>query len=388
MSYAIYDHKETDLAYDCFLEAKQLELNVGNLPVSTPSDSQTVCLGREECSTLAEVKELKGNKDAVVIEGFLIGQRIIPKDMAPEYLWTHLLEFAGKQLCQGKDFALCQSIVRFITELQLPPDTQLDPASVLDSLRSTICKVGHVKEFVSIIGLVLESFSNCVETLDVKKHGEMHVSTLCMTALNASLCHGDEMLLTILPQIEDIIKKMYREMEIDTRRTKYNVCATLEFLKSLRGGIVRFDVCRPFPAKETFRNFQRVFTRLLHLDNAAYTTSSGDTMLHLLTLLTGGDILKSNAWFDFDVAITKMVIRHGCPIEARNRKGLTAEELFYRNFPVEDDDGWSSSTSMWLALLSKQSSVLTLGELAARTVLKWKIPYADVLPVTLQKFLE
>ena len=54
-----------------------------------------------------KLENLKGNKDALLMEGYLVGGRIIPNEIAPECLWKHLLEFANNKLDGGKDFALC-----------------------------------------------------------------------------------------------------------------------------------------------------------------------------------------------------------------------------------------------------------------------------------------
>ena len=85
-------------------------------------------------------------------------------------------------------------------------------------------------------------------------------------------------------------------------------------------------------------------------------------------------------------AITEIIIRHGCPIDAQDGKGLTPKECFLKHYtPISIEH--STSLSTWLALLSTES-LPRLQELTARTVLKWKIPYADILPAPLQKFLE
>ena len=383
VSYAIYDQIDIGCAYNSFLEAKQLEQQHGYPPMYSPGDGLSLCFGREECRTVAELEKLKGNKDAVLTEGYLVGGRIIPKEMAPECLWKHLLEYAINKLSEGEDFALCDNILHFLMVLDLPRHTFLDSESVLGALCWAVYKAGHRPEMVGIVDHVLQFVSDVVyfDAEFMKECGQYYIHTLCKIAMNASVCQGEDLLKSTFPQIEELIKQIYLKMEIDTPQQKYQARASYEFCRVLfhRTGF-HIDT-NQLPSKQCVKKVKRVMSRLLHLDNAAYTTSEGETILHLLA--ARGDLLDK--WYDVIVFITEMVIRRGCPIEARNQEGLTAKDQLNDTLYVEVSD---PKLRTMLALLSEQSSVLRLKELAARSVLKWKIPYAGIVPVTLQKFLE
>ena len=380
MSYAIYDQIDIGCAYSSFLEAKQLEQQHGYPPMYSAGDGLSLCFGREECRTVAELKKLKGNKDALLTEGYLVGGRIIPKEIAPEHLWKQLLEYPTNKLAKGKDFAQCQRILCFLAQLHLAPETLLDSASVLESLCWAVHKVGHKPEMIGIVDCVLQSVSDAVDKLDVKKYGPSYIQTLCKIAMNASVCRGEDLLHATFPQIEGLIMQIYLKMKINTRQRRYRVCASYEFFDALFEGI-HIHISAKRPSKKCVKKLKRVMARLLHLDNAAYTTSEGETILHLLAAQKA--LLED--WYDVIVSMTEMVIRRGCPVEAQNHEGLTAKEKLNTNIYGEVSD---AKLSTMLALLSEQSSVLRLEELAARSVLKWKIPYTNVVPITLQKFLE
>ena len=421
--YVIWDRQEMiDRAFDSFLESKQLELKYGQLPESSLSKFLCHCLGREECKTVTELEKLKGNKDAIVIEGFLTGQRIIPMRIAPEYLWQPMLDYANDKLCEGEEFNLCQRIVRFIIVVHferykdldrvdvleclsnfcegedltvcqrvvqtlfggyLPRNSRLPPVYTLRGLGSAMITAGGVVDSVSFMSFLLDSVSIYIEKLNMEGCGRTWVDKMCRTAYLLSFYQDDDKFHSVLPQIDAMFRKMYRMLKIDTRQQNYKVCATTSFLGIMLDKYSRRPRMLTVKAKE---NLKRVLLGLLQLDNAAYyTPGSAYTMLHLMA----GKLLydsKDRREDDFIVTITEIIIRNGSPINAQNDNGLTAKEYFLKykyNAATED----TTAQSRWLALLSPESAP-SLQELAARTVLKWKIPYADVLPAPLQKFLE
>ena len=321
VSYAIWDRTEIiDHAFDSFLEAKQLELKYGHLPESSLSKSLSACLGREECKTVTELEKLKGNRDALVIEGFLAGQRIIPNRIAPEYLWQHMLDYVNDKLCEGVDSSLCQRIVRFIIELHLSRhtglhragllknlskfcegadfalckstvhcmfspwlamDTRLRPVFALSGLSTAMRKAGGVVDSASFMGFLLETISNCIETLNLEQYEWLWIDNVCESACYLSFYQGEDMLHSVLPQLDDIVRKIYRRLNIDTRQQHYKVCATIRFFWAIQHAAKRVAYDLPRTVK-TNENLKRVISTFLHLDNAAYTLRDGKTVLHLI----------------------------------------------------------------------------------------------------------
>ena len=135
----------------------------------------------------------------------------------------------------------------------------------------------------------------------------------------SSVCRGKDLLYATFPQIEGLIKQIYLKMKINTRQRRYQVCASYEFCDALNEG-VRIHISAKRPSKKCVKKLKRVIARLLHLDNAGYKTSLGNTILHLLAAQK--DLLDK--WYDVIVCMTEMVIHHGCPVEAKNHEGLTA----------------------------------------------------------------
>ena len=179
---------------------------------------------------------------------------------------------------------------------------------------------------IAIVDCVLQSVSDAVDKLDVKKYGPSYIQTLCKIAMNASsVCRGKDFLYATFPQIEGLIKQIYLKMKINTRQRRYQVCASYEFCDALIEG-VRIHISAKRPSKKCVKKLKRAIARLLHLDNAGYQTSRGNTILHLLAAQK--DLLDK--WYVI-VCMTEMVIRHGCPVEAKNHEGLTAKEKLNKN---------------------------------------------------------
>ena len=157
-----------------------------------------------------------------------------------------------------------------------------------------------------------------------------------------------------------------------------------------------------------FRQIKHALSELLHLEGALRTDATGNTLLHLTAKffeLQWLYILKADVdTFEFILSIITMIICHGCPVDARNNDGFTAVEWavhkyidvpaarraawrelqlhFYEDNMTEFDRNDPTFVRL-LDALSGHSPVLSLQELSARVILKWRIQYRDNLPISL-----
>ena len=99
------------LAHSCMLEAKQLYLTcLHSAPSGETSCEVEKLFKRKECNTVEELESLGKDEDAIQVEGFLLGARVIPDELKPQYYWDALLELAET----GVDFAQTCSIVSLL----------------------------------------------------------------------------------------------------------------------------------------------------------------------------------------------------------------------------------------------------------------------------------
>ncbi|XP_071506396.1 uncharacterized protein [Diadema antillarum] len=85
------------------------------------------------------------------------------------------------------------------------------------------------------------------------------------------------------------------------------------------------------------------------------------------------------------VDLARIVIRHGCPVNQRNDDYCTAlnKVMQDNSFRLDDD-----ASKELVDLLNPTSSLLTLEEMASRTILQNRIPYHGVLPKTICEKIE
>ena len=136
---------------------------------------------------------------------------------------------------------------------------------------------------------------------------------------------------------------------------------------------------------DEMHNFKFAFCRLLELDGATVKGHRGMTLLHLAAELSEHIGFYTAEVFEFILSLVKIIIRHGCPLEEAYKGGETAEDLVLAICDTDDSDDETIADRFVEALNSEHGSVLTLEELATRVILKWRIPYRDHLPTTLQE---
>ena len=384
----------------CMLEAKRLSFAYSYpVPRSDRSCEIEKLFKRKECSTIEELESLGQDKDAIQVEVFLLGARIIPDELKAQYYWDALFDFGRSR----KDFAQTCSIFSFLVRIW--NTTHLALYNIFDTLLDSIMLndlgTQSILDLNGVMMLCVDYHSSSFTDEDLIPNVVVEILT------NAALCtRGEhfESLTTTVIRILMLFKKDEPCTKLE-RSTFFPAWTMIDMLPdkiSERFGYLAEGA--------NDHHIKHAFSRLLYLNDASQTSfEEEDTLLHnTMNILEIHTLAHSDEVFAMVMYIIRMIIRHGCPVDARNEDGFTAKDVALdfikdRNpnyeaggeYDTDDSDsamytGYESNNPRiikLLAALSGPSSVLTLEELAARVVLKWKIPYRDYLPKKLHNIV-
>ena len=382
-------------AYEAMLEAKQLYRGE-SYPSSTSGIKHDVedLFKRKECCSVEDLRCLKEDNKAIAIEGFLIGARIIPDELKPHYS-NKLLYFARSRA----DLAEACSIISFLIKA-----TNLSLHKVLVTLRDAIRWSGQSAQTLLELNDVMKLCSNdlsatwCEGDKAIDAIHDMVVNILTTAALQLSCGNGFESFTSTVVGILKHIKEANPHMSTKQEQPSlFSVWVMIESLVHDLDQVTREPNPRIIELNNDDATYQvkYAFSQLLCLDEASRMGPMERTLLHKAT----ADFVKSkhtyaDEVFELTLSIITMIIRHGCPVDARDISLRTAKDLAERYIqePSYDARGNVRNASYvrdepgmvkLLDVLSGHSSVLTLKELAARVIWKWRIPYRDHLPVTM-----
>ena len=391
VSYATWQVYNSKLAYSCMFEARQLY--PGGVHRNDRSSEVQDLFQRNECCSVEDLKAIEKDKVGIQIEGFLMGARIIPDELKPRHYWNALLEFA----CDRGDLANTCHIISFLINVGFAC-TELSLCKILTALRAAILKANSNSRNLSEIS---------------------NVMALCFSDLSSVWSKKDENFPDAIP---DAIVKMLTHTALSSCGDSFESFAatmirSLKFLREVNPRSFKKREVTLFPtwamitiltqeiSKNGFRELEDAeihqikvaFSQLLSLDDASRTGTSGYTLLHkaVIILWFYRDVLTDKV-FELIMSIIRIIIRHGCPVNARNEHGYTALDVALnsiKNLYLRDyiNGRFGLVLRVQIAKLYNElkvpSSVLTLEELAARVVLRRKIPYRDSLPSVLHKIV-
>ena len=184
------------------LEAKQLSLSY-LCPV--PSSSDRSCeieklFKRKECSTVDELKSFEQDEDAIHVEGFLIGARIIPDELKPQYYWDVLLDFGRSR----KDLAQTCSIISFL--VRKGNSTKLSLCDIFDTLQDSIWMSDPMSHNISDLNDVMTLCFDYLST-SAKDHEDSTINEPAVSMLiNAAICSRGEHFESLTTSVVRILK--------------------------------------------------------------------------------------------------------------------------------------------------------------------------------------
>ena len=84
-----------------------------------------------------------------------------------------------------------------------------------------------------------------------------------------------------------------------------------------------------FVEDDTLRQIKYVFSQMLELDGASEKGPENQTLLHLVSrfLECKDDYSPSKEVFELIISLVEIIIRHGCPLEARDNFDYTAKQF-------------------------------------------------------------
>ena len=407
VSYAIQKSSSfrfKSVVYSCMLEAKQLPVRVHS-PCNSEKSEVEKLFKRSECSTVEELECLRGNSDAIQIEGFLVGARIIPDELKPEYCyWNNLLEFGNST----KDFSQTCSIISFFLRAG-NMTAKLPLFDILSSFYESIWRRNDISQTFSDINDVMTlCFDRLSSTWSIEGDREIIDDAIVEILINAALCsHGEHCEFESLTTTVIRILKLFNNDEPCTKQerlTFFPAWAMINILpeKIGEGKPGRSDDPCGMLDEGEIRRIKHAFPQLLYLNDASDKSYEHETVLHCAVNFVNYLDDYTDEVLELVLFIIRSTIRHGCPLDALNYMGITAKAFAlmcitdHNNAYGTEDDGLDGLTGFekndprivaFLDAFSGPSSVLPLEELAARVVLKWKIPYRDYLPEKLHEIV-
>ena len=313
------------------------------------------------------------------IYSMLVGERVLPEKLKQKYLWPKM--FCPDSYEMEKFVGACQY------GLTLEMNSRLVVGTVLNGIRDLLLDV----DYCDIQGTMLIEVMACLEKYNeiLKIVESEHIAD---RSFQFSLAFGiilRELVMRFLHnrQTFDALYKVTVEVmsvyyeQTSAFETTYSVAMKcLDNVRDLYDPTFLND--RDMRIVLTLWNHVLPFL-LKHEQKVHLNASSSETMLHMTM-----DLLELGEDFDVICAITRKLVRHGCPIDAKAYGGKTAKDMALSVSTAQDFEVEHPEFDEILALLSKPSEVLSLQELSARCVLRSRIPYSlGTVPVTVYDFL-
>ncbi|XP_041480181.1 uncharacterized protein LOC121427717 [Lytechinus variegatus] len=403
------EDKHKDAARILGKAVMEMESDTGNPdPVEFTSDLETF-LGQKECKTMADWKALKKTNHARKVNAFLVGDRVLPEKLKPKVLYGPLAKYGHELLFKMKTRA--KGFLIFDACLHLERKGLFYLNTVLMYLRMSVPRAETLEifrdaQFVNSTCKMLGKYIDVMKDVPID-HIEKSVKDI-MCNLGRILFdvineyQSLEILEQFLSPIIEMINVIWDRIPkpeatgsgilVPTISVCHNVLLHLgrEFCPNI-------FFCAPHPSRTrryTTFLFKRLIANLLHVEGALDLDCHGNTMIH--TLMVYSQTLSPQLIVD----IAKILIRHGCPTDAKNKKGETPydinmemrenEDDFDDEDDFEDEDGDEPCLQLdprgmgiVYELLKGPEEVYSLQELAARSILSYRIPYRQKLPSTL-----
>ena len=330
----------------------------------------------KECTTFDELYRLN-DKSAMIIHGLLVGDRVLPEKLKQKCLWPIMLlprYELEKYLCA------CQY------GLELEMSSRLAVGTVLGGIKDLLWEDSdyelqrpQLHQIASCIEKYNEIFM-IVEPGRIVEHISDHsgVFSSILKDLSWRYLRSRQSFDVLFEPTIGAIKVYYTEQI--SAYEKYSVTENL------------FDCLREmydsnYVSSEDMRNllvlWNHVLPILLKYGHKVHRKNLEDCSTMLSEIMT---FLSEEKNVGVICAMTRKLVRHGCPIGAKNYAGRTAkDEALVAAEKVEIDHPEFDEI---LTLLSEPSEVLSLRELSARCVLRSRIPYSlQTVPSTVYDFL-
>ncbi|XP_071486534.1 uncharacterized protein [Diadema antillarum] len=347
----------------------------GNLPERRADPELEAVLHCTEKHLLADVKAIWVGKHGMRFQWFLIGDRVIPEGAKGKYFYRPLANFAYMCTRLGEAAKGC-SIFKYLLQCEshskatlgtvMGQMTSFFGVSFYDvdfSVVSQACEV--VNEYRDVIRHVTKSY--------LIEHGPQLLQRFGELLFDFAFYFSEpELLESMIKTAQIVITKVRSACNFISADLDKCTAASLtyHFMEKLLEALFENVYCRM--TRSSVKRVKRVMCKLLWYDDVTYVDHKNNTLLHLLAY-------SASAARDmtFIVDLARVMIRHGCPVHKANDEDGTALNI------LMEDDGFRLDDDVCKQLvdvLNPLSSIMTLEEMASRTILQSRIPYHGMLP--------
>ena len=199
------------LICQCLIEAKQMRREGGSC--STPEGDRcyelqqevfkrTECCSVEELEAIRKEEERKEGHYAVQIEGYLVGLRIIPDKLKPQYYWTALLDFTESL----GDLAETCSIISYMLKVGKATKT-CDLDTISSALEAAVRNKGsNLSALNDVLPLYFNALSTWLKEIIGSSEEDCIFSSVVRTLSNAALSSHGESFESFTTTVESVIR--------------------------------------------------------------------------------------------------------------------------------------------------------------------------------------
>eukprot|EP00057_Strongylocentrotus_purpuratus_P016034 XP_011670508.1 PREDICTED: protein fem-1 homolog A isoform X2 [Strongylocentrotus purpuratus] len=352
----------------------------GNLGKSEVAASFSLFSETKECKTQEDWENIKSDKWSLKNQCFLVAERVLPEEMKDIYIFQRVFQHGldGVMLHKGKiqeTLSQGSQICRELIQLEL--ESKLEIGSVLVKIANGILyeklEDEVVDECYKLLDFCLQVFSKDSQDRLLELNLDLvdEVGVLLSDIANRDSAMSKKMFEPLLQFGEGMVRVIRMQFG-----EKSCVAISHYILQNIYGLYCSSSEDRG--KKEEYRRKQvkenrmrRLILRLMQWEDAAQIDSEGNSMLHSLLFLAH----HTKQQFTKEIAL--VLIRNGCDIEARDADGLTVKENICNSRRFDPD---APENEELMTLLSPPRTTLPLQEIAARTILRCKIPHEGIVP--------
>ncbi|XP_030852141.1 uncharacterized protein LOC115918143 [Strongylocentrotus purpuratus] len=393
------------IAFHYFRRAIELQQEAGVITGQAGTSELALCFSKlslTEFHTLEEIKSDELSENALKAHAFLVGERLFPLSLKQRYLYPALTEFAS--LLMFQEDMVEGGFQIFSCTLGFERSGELQLGTVLGHIASNYedhCVYHDGKKAPQ--PLVRQRAQDLLCAYDSVVNGvNVHIDSM------SGMCHslidsfGDILFAEVFSgfgfddlksTLEDVEKSMriIQGRAFGERQDEYLKMPSVAH-KIMKLLLELLDRGRCIIDRSHLLKVKFLLLRVLLWDNVSYQDvlpdgasyedeSGGNTLLHFVAYFTYS-VEYMECIQDLAQDLALVLLRHGCPLDAVNAVGFTATDV------LRDGRHEDQNINLIQTMVSPPTTVLRLEEAAARVVLRHKINYQDVLPLTLRELVD
>lgn len=375
-------------AYPSFTRAISFQQDSSFPEAQTNTSELAACFSKislKECRTQEEIFLIRASEVATKAHAFLVGERLFPNNLKQKYLYPSLVSFASDCMIEKKMFEEGSQVLSFALGLEREGELKLGSVAVNLAKKSGsfifedkepnvqyhTCARDLLCAYKSMLSHVpMDSLLDYKGSL-IESYGEILFNV-------AFYCSNIEILKSTL----QAIGKSLTVIQCRTLREnpdKYPEMPSVAFkIMELLGEAYGDNFYCGMSSRALLR-VKFTISKILFGDNALYVDSSGSNILHLVA-----HCVQAARDHDYLVDLTRIFVRHGCPVDVVNNDGETACSILEQHAMYDEYE----CDPEFLMLVSPPTAVLRLEEVAIRAVLRHHINYQGILPSSLCMMIE